>query len=122
MADPENSDSQQLRLFHECGQGFEAKNPVLIAKTLHEDFRYALYPRSLGKPEQTEEEWLGHWVGIMSLWTVNPKVSYVDCFSDSLRRDQVPSTADLSFHYGHSGKSHCSRSYLKRPYPPHLLT
>ena len=87
MADPGSSDSPQLKVFHECGQGLEAKNPDLIAKTLHKDFRNVTYPRSLGIPEQTGEEWVGHWMGIKSLWTVNAKVNYVGCSSNPLRRD-----------------------------------
>ena len=87
MADPENSDSPQVKLFRESGLGFETRNLDLIAKTLHKDFRYIAYPRSLGHPEQTREQWLERCAGIIGVWTVDPKVSHINCSSDPLLRD-----------------------------------
>ena len=82
MADPENSESPQIKLFREIGWGFQMKDPVLIAKTLHTDFRYIPYPRSLGQSEKTKEEFLEHWAGIISLWAGNTEVSLICCTSD----------------------------------------
>ena len=79
MADLE---SPQIKLFHECGQGFKTRDPDLIAKTLHKDYRYVTYPRSLGRQDQTKDEWLKHWADIISLWTADLEVSYVGCSSD----------------------------------------
>jgi hypothetical protein len=79
MANPE---SPQIKLFHECGQGFKTRDPVLIAKTLHKDYRYVTYPRSLGRPDQTKDEWLKHWADIIGLWTADLEVSYIGCSSD----------------------------------------
>ena len=75
MDDPENSDSPQLRLVGECCRGFRTKNLDLVAKTLHKDFRLIPYPRSLGRPEETKEEWLERWAGMISLWTTELEVS-----------------------------------------------
>ena len=79
MADPENSDSPQVKLFRESALGFETRDLDLLAKTLHNDFRYVAYPKSLGHPDQTKEQWLERCAGIFSVWTVGPKVSYIGC-------------------------------------------
>ena len=86
MADWENFDSSQVKLMHEWDQGFEKKDPSLIAKSLHKDYRHTLYPRSLGKPEQTREQWLEYIAGVVSLWT-DREVSctiYTGCYSNLL--------------------------------------
>ena len=82
MADPENPDSPQIKLFREITRGFHTRDPAIIAKTLHKDFRNIYYPRSLGHPEQTKEDFVGQWAGMMSLWTANPEVNYVGCSLD----------------------------------------
>ena len=83
MPDLENSASPQVKLIYEWGQGFEKKDPSLIAKSLHKDYRHIAYPRSLGLPEKTKEEWLERLVEIMSLWTEN-EVSYISRYLDPL--------------------------------------
>lgn len=62
-----NSDSPQAKLVNEWGQGFEKRDIGLIAKVLHKDYRHITYPRSLGRPEQTREEWLQHIAGIINI-------------------------------------------------------
>jgi hypothetical protein len=69
MASPETSDSPQVKFFLECSRGYQKKDLDVIAKSLHKDCRYVAYPRSLGRPDQTKEEWLEQWAGILSLWT-----------------------------------------------------
>ena len=87
MTDSESSDSPQIKLYRECCQAFLARDPDLIAKATHKDYRYVAYPRSLGKPEQTKEEWLGQYAGIINLWTSDSEVSHVGFCLDLLRRD-----------------------------------
>ena len=82
MADQESSDSLQTKLFLDCSQAMQTKDLNVIAKYLHKDFHNVSYPRSLGKPEQTKEEWLEEWAGILSLWTGEPDVSYIGCSPD----------------------------------------
>jgi hypothetical protein len=84
MADLE---SPQIKLFHECALGFKTRDLDRIAKTLHKDYHYVTYPRSLGRPDQTKDEWLKHEGEKISLWTVDLEVSYIGCSSDPLRRD-----------------------------------
>jgi hypothetical protein len=86
MASLENPDSPQIKLFHECSRGFRKRHLDVAAETLHKDFRYVPYPRSLGHPEQTKEEFLVYWAGIVSLWADDPEVSYIGYSSDP-RRD-----------------------------------
>ena len=81
MANPESSDSPQVKLFLECSRGLQTKNLDITAKNLHKDCRYVAYPRSLGRSNQTKEEWLEQWAGILSLWTSELEVSYIGCSS-----------------------------------------
>ena len=74
-----SSDSPQVNLIQEWGQGFHKRDLSLLEKALHKDFRYITYPRSLGKPEQTREEWLGQIAGVLKIWTADPEVSYFGC-------------------------------------------
>ena len=75
----ENSESPQVKLINEWGQAFAKRDIDLIANLLHKDYRHISYPRSLGRPEETREEWLQHIARIINLWTedeVNPIVLY----------------------------------------------
>jgi len=90
MSDPDNSGSPQVKLMREWGQGFEKRDLELIAKALHKDYRHTTYPRSLGMPEETREEWLERFAGVIGLWT-DLKVSFINCCLDPLDDDQTPS-------------------------------
>jgi hypothetical protein len=85
MANSENSDSPQINLVRECGRAFQTRDPVLVAKTTHKDYRYVTHPRSLGHPEQTREGWLEKWGEVMSILTADSVVSCIGCTSDPLR-------------------------------------
>jgi hypothetical protein len=87
MVNPESSDSPQIKLIRECSRGFQTRDPNLIAKALHKDFRNVPYPRSLGWPEQTKEEFLEQYVGMSNLWAADPEVSYIGYSIGPLRRD-----------------------------------
>lgn len=54
-----------------------------ISKTLHKEYRHTIYPQSLGKPEQTREEWLGQSAEIIGLW-IDLEVGYIGYPLDSL--------------------------------------
>ena len=81
----EASDSPQVKLMLEWDRGFQKRDLGLIAKSLHKDYRYTTYPRSIGRPEQTREEWLEHIASVLSLWT-DHNVSYISCHWNPLRR------------------------------------
>jgi hypothetical protein len=87
MADPESPDSPQVKLVREMGRGFRTRDLDLLAKSFHKDFRYVPYPKSLGKPEQTREEYFKQYAEIFSLWATDPEVSYFCRSSDPLCRD-----------------------------------
>jgi len=71
MLGPESSASPQAKLIHDWGWGFENRDLAHIAKYLHKDYRHTHYPRSLGLPEQTKEQWLEHFGGVLALMTGN---------------------------------------------------
>jgi len=77
------SNSPQVKLMLEWDQGFQKRDLALIAKSLHKDYRHSTYPRSIGRPEQTREEWLDHIASVLSLWT-DHKVSEI-CYSNPPR-------------------------------------
>ena len=81
MSIPANSGSAQVKLVLAWGEGFVKKDMDIITKSLHKDFRYTPYPRSLGLPEQTREEWIAQFTQIISLWT-EVNVSCADCYSN----------------------------------------
>ena len=83
MSNPESSESPQVKLMHEWGSGFRKRDLNLIVKALHKDYRHIIYPRSLGMPEQTREEWFEHFAGVIALWT-DLEVTYISCSSNSL--------------------------------------
>lgn len=69
MSSLEDSDSPQLKLVNEWSRGFPEKNLDVIGKHLHKDFRRFTYPRSIGQPEQTKDEWLTHFAGVIKFST-----------------------------------------------------
>ena len=81
----ESSDSPQVKLIHEWDQAFRKKDLDLIANCLHKDYRRTTYPKSIGKPEQTKEEWLKHITGVIDLWA-EQEVSCASCHWDPHRR------------------------------------
>lgn len=58
VVDLSSHESPQVRFIHDWNQGFHTGNVDLLAKHLHEDFRYVATPPSLNKPEQNREEWI----------------------------------------------------------------
>ena len=88
MADPESSGSPQIKLIYECVRGFRERDMDIITSTMHKDYRYISYPRSLGKPEENREAWVERFAGVISLWTGDgPEVNYIGYSSDPLPRD-----------------------------------
>jgi len=86
MSDPDSSGSPQVKLMHEWGQGFKKRDLDVIAKALHKDYRHTTYPRSLDRPEQTREQWLEQFAGIIGLWT-DLEVSSINCCSSPIGSD-----------------------------------
>jgi len=68
MSSAEITDSPQVRLMHSLVEGFRNKDMDHVAKLLHKEHRRITYPRSIGKPEQTKEEYLRHTGEVMGLW------------------------------------------------------
>jgi hypothetical protein len=68
MSSAEITDSPQVRLMHSLVEGFRNKDMDYVAKLLHKDHRRITYPRSIGKPEQTKEEYLQHTREVVGLW------------------------------------------------------
>ena len=60
----------------EFERGFSEDNTDTFAKQVHKDFRRNIYPRSLGVPELTRDEWLKRMAEIVTFATVL-KVSYI---------------------------------------------
>lgn len=81
----EGAESAQVKfILGEWRQAFEKRDLDLIAKHLHKDYRHTSYPRSLGEPDQTREQWLERFAGILGLLTENT-VSCINHCSSPLR-------------------------------------
>ena len=79
MSDPKSSDSPQLKFTLGLLQSLQRKELEPLAKVLPNDYRQIFHPRSLGKPEQTREEYLEYVAGFLKLWN-EFEVSHVDCY------------------------------------------
>jgi hypothetical protein len=75
MSSTQPADSPQVRLFHELARGLEKKDTGPLAKHITKDFCRVTYPQSLGKPDQTAEEWLRGIEENIDLWTGDSEVS-----------------------------------------------
>jgi len=80
----QDTDSPQLKFVFKWGQGFDKGDLAAIAECMHKDFRHKLYPASLGKPEQTKEEFLADYGRVVGL-TADSKVSYLSYYSELCR-------------------------------------
>ena len=69
MSDTTSSHSPQVKFILEWLQVIRRKDLDNIAKPLPEDYRNIVYPRSLGRPEQTREEYLEYVAELFNLWT-----------------------------------------------------
>ena len=80
----EGSESSQVKfILGEWRQAFEKRDIDLIAKHLHKDYRHTSYPRSLGEPDQTREQWLEQFGEFLGLLTENT-VSLIDHCSNAV--------------------------------------
>jgi len=90
-----NSVSPQAKLVQDLGQGFHNKDLDAIAKTLHKDFRYVTYPRSLNLQDKTKEEFLEYLKGIVPLWT-EVKASYFSHRTSFVAANSIPQETNHS--------------------------
>ena len=58
MSSSEATNSPQVNLMLSLAEAFKQGDVDFIAKLLHKDHHYLIYPRSLGRREQTKEEFL----------------------------------------------------------------
>lgn len=77
MSSPQTTDSPQVKLAHSFIEGFKKGDVDHLAKYLHKDYRCITYPRSIGKPVETREEWLQHIAQFIALWTDGCEVSFM---------------------------------------------
>ena len=112
-----STDSPQVKLIHELVRAFETKDLALFAKYSHDDFRRVNYPRSLGKPDQTKEEWLGGLEKGMSLWTGDGKVGPATVFLLEPFQAWLNSctTVDRPFDHRSSREGRLPRSFPQKP-------
>lgn len=75
MSGSKTTESPQVELIRSFAQGYEKMDPDHLAKHCHRDLRRVIYPRSLGLPEETKEQWLERITELMSFWT-SCEVSY----------------------------------------------
>jgi len=76
MSSPQTTDSPRVKLLSELARAFQTGDVALIAKHVHKDHRRTIYPRSLGRPELTGEEWLRNISEQMNLWTGDTELTF----------------------------------------------
>ena len=69
MSSSEATNSPQVNLMLSLVEAFKKRDMDLVAKLLHKDHRRLTYPRSLGRGEQTKEEFLQRTGEVIALWT-----------------------------------------------------
>ena len=69
MSSSEATNSPQVNLLLSFFDAFRKIDLDLIGEHLHKDHRRLTYPQSLGKGEQTKEEYLQNLGKVMALWT-----------------------------------------------------
>lgn len=69
MSSAETTESPQIKFMRSFIQAYEKRDLSQLAKYWHKNLRRIIYPRSLGLPEETKEEWAQHITELMNLWT-----------------------------------------------------
>ena len=69
MSSSEATNSPQVNLLLSFFDAFRKIDLKLVGNHLHKDLRRLTYPKSLGRGEQTKEEYLQHAGKYMALWT-----------------------------------------------------
>lgn len=98
MSGQENPESPQVKLMHEWGRGYVERDIDLIAANLHKDYHHIIYPRSLGMPEETREQYLQHMKGVIPLWSDN-EVIYQLLPELYIPSNDILSAVDSQFDY-----------------------
>jgi hypothetical protein len=78
MSSVQTTDSPQVRFIHDFVEGYKKRDMSYIAKHVHKDFRRIAYPKSLGMPEKTGEEWIRGIEENMSLLADDDEASYTN--------------------------------------------
>jgi len=78
-----NLSSPQIKLLSNLADGLTEMSVENIGKQLHKDFRRSIYPRSLGQPEQSKEDYLKEGSGIFAFAT-ELNVGYTPCYLNLL--------------------------------------
>lgn len=108
MSTFENPETPELKLLAEWNRGFKERNLDLLAEPLHKDFLRHTYPRSLGKPVQTKEEWLENFGKVINFST-EFEVSYAGCRLELPSSWLTPSAAEPTFRHRSSREGRPSR-------------
>ena len=82
-----NLSSPQIKLITNWDEGFKEMNVDIIGKHLQKEFRLLVYPRTIGQPEQTKEEFLKKLSGGFAFATgfdVGHTTCYSTCFPPAI--------------------------------------
>ena len=115
MSSIKTTDSPQLKVIQEMTEGFNKKDAALFTKHLQKDFRYKLYPKSLGIKEQSREEWIAHMMQVFTAFASKTDVGCIRCQSSVLRLiSTYPAESGVgAFYHRSSREGRHSRSYPK---------
>ena len=75
MSSSQTTDSPQVKFARELAQAFQTRDVGFLAKSIHKDYRRVSYPRSMGKPDRTGEEWVQDVTEKVGLWAGDSEAS-----------------------------------------------
>jgi hypothetical protein len=84
MSNQDTADSPQVKLIRSVIDGFGERNVDRILDQLHKDHRFITYPRSLGRPEYTKEEWALRLKELVGLLPEGAEVNYTGFYRNAL--------------------------------------
>lgn len=94
MSSTETTGSPRAQFFAFFLEEYKYKDINRVAQYLHKDHRRITYPKSIGKPDQTKEEYIKHTGEVMNYWAdVKASCTYSGAFPANLspRVPYIPS-------------------------------
>ena len=70
--------SEQLKFVTDWENAFRRKDYDFLVNGLDKDYKTIIYPKSLGVPVLSKEEWLPGLRDVLAIWT-SAKVGYLSC-------------------------------------------
>ncbi len=78
-----NLNSPQIKLISDWNEGYNQLNVEILEELMHKDFRYLVYPQTIGELETSKEVWIEA-VAKLFGYLIEVDVGYTSCYSNPL--------------------------------------